>query len=206
MFGCSHRDTFAVVSPRGIGVFLADPELCKEVMVTQWTQFPKPTHFYGLLDLFGRNVVTTEGKEWRRHRKISSPSFSEKNNYMVHDETVSAVKMMFEAWEEDAKKRQGLDVNGGDGFVINTSRDMMHLALTVISAAGFGVGLDWEYESLPKKLPNGHKMSFQHTLEILIGRLNIWLLVPKMVFSLPVKYLAETKTAVEGITYSSNAP
>jgi cytochrome P450 len=152
-----------------------------------------------MLDLFGRNVLTTEGKEWRRHRKISSPSFSEKNNYMVHEETVSAVKMMFEAWEEDAKIRQGLDVDGGAGVVINTSRDMMHLALTVISAAGFGVTLDWESENVPKKLPNGHTMTFKQTLETIVRRLDSWLLAPKVLFKLPFKFLKETGTAAEGI-------
>lgn len=40
-------------------------------------RFRKPTELYGVLEMYGRNLVTTEGDIWRIHRKIASPSFSE---------------------------------------------------------------------------------------------------------------------------------
>jgi hypothetical protein len=40
-------------------------------------RFPKPIEIYGVLDLYGRNVLTTEKEEWRLHRKITAPTFSE---------------------------------------------------------------------------------------------------------------------------------
>lgn len=40
-------------------------------------RFAKPTELYDVLDLFGRNIVSTEGEEWRAHRKITAPSFTE---------------------------------------------------------------------------------------------------------------------------------
>lgn len=30
-----------------------------------------------ILKFFGSNVVVTEGEEWRRHRRLTGPSFSE---------------------------------------------------------------------------------------------------------------------------------
>jgi cytochrome P450 len=40
-------------------------------------RFPKPVRLYKVLDLYGPNLVTTENEEWRVHRKIAAPSFSE---------------------------------------------------------------------------------------------------------------------------------
>jgi cytochrome P450 len=57
----------------------------------------------GVLDIYGRNVVTTEGAEWRMHRKITSRPFSEKNNQLVHDESVRQTIQMMASWESQSK-------------------------------------------------------------------------------------------------------
>lgn len=44
---------------------------------------------------FGGNIVASEGEEWKRHRKICAPSFSEPNNRLVWDETVSVMNDLF---------------------------------------------------------------------------------------------------------------
>ena len=35
----------------------------------------EPTAMYSMLNFFGNNMVTTEDEEWKRHRKVASPSF-----------------------------------------------------------------------------------------------------------------------------------
>ena len=40
-------------------------------------RFPKPVEGYELVSFFGKNIVTTEFSEWKRHRKIAAPAFSE---------------------------------------------------------------------------------------------------------------------------------
>ena len=40
-------------------------------------KFPKPVVEYKLLNFFGRNVLTSEFAEWKQHRKIVAPAFSE---------------------------------------------------------------------------------------------------------------------------------
>jgi cytochrome P450 len=47
-------------------------------------RFCKLVEGYKLLDVYGRNVLTTEGEEWRVHRKITAPSFTEV--YLPSDE------------------------------------------------------------------------------------------------------------------------
>jgi hypothetical protein len=107
--------------------------------------------------------------------------------------------MMTEVWESEAKLN-GINPETGGEFEANVSRDMMHLALTVISAAAFGVRLDWEMEAsgTKKQPPKGHKMSFQRSLELLMERLMFWIVTPRILFSLPIRYLNELKDAVDG--------
>ena len=43
---------------------------------------------YAVVDFFGKNVLTTEFGEWKRHRKITAPAFSEVRDYrLIEDGT-----------------------------------------------------------------------------------------------------------------------
>ena len=44
-------------------------------------KFPKPVEPYRVLDFYGSNIITTEFHEWKRHRKIVAPAFSEVRGY-----------------------------------------------------------------------------------------------------------------------------
>ncbi|KAG5637048.1 hypothetical protein H0H81_005999 [Sphagnurus paluster] len=52
-----------------------------------------------MLSFFGRNIVASEGEEWKKYRKISAPAFSDvspRNNKMVWDETVKVMQSLFD--------------------------------------------------------------------------------------------------------------
>jgi len=53
-----------------------------------------------VLDIYGKNVLTLDGPEWRRHRKITARPFSEKNNQLVHSETIRQANQMMASWEK----------------------------------------------------------------------------------------------------------
>ena len=44
-------------------------------------RFPKPLNQYAVLAFFGNNIVVSEGEEWKKHRKIAAPAFSEVRHY-----------------------------------------------------------------------------------------------------------------------------
>ncbi|KAJ3103835.1 hypothetical protein HDU97_009840 [Phlyctochytrium planicorne] len=191
--GCV-ADSFAIVSSNRIFVQLANPELAHQVMNVRYKEFPKPIHDYGLLNVFGLNIVSTEGEHWRRHRKISAPQFSERNNALVHDEAIRSAHMMFKAWEESA-------IDGGkdltkDGFDIDVSKDMMRFALTVISSALFDMQLQWGKNVETKSITGNHKISFQQSLETMLQNLGLWIVLPKFMFNLPFKIFRDTRLAV----------
>ena len=90
--------------------YISDPEAVVEIYSNQ-TRFPKDLKLYStfppllggierleVLVIYGQNVVTTEGATWRLHRKITSKPFSERNNQLVHDETVRQTIQMLSSW------------------------------------------------------------------------------------------------------------
>lgn len=76
------HDTFLSVAPGGIMMFTCDPAVVSQI-TTRRNDFPKPTHIYRSVDIYGKNVVSSEGQVWRNHRKATSPPFTEANNHLV---------------------------------------------------------------------------------------------------------------------------
>jgi cytochrome P450 len=100
----------------------------KEITSNRAT-FPKPVRIYKkMFGLFGENIISTEGEEWKRHRKVVARAFTEPNNKLVWHETVKIMLALFEKWEKDGIADEVISDN-----VVDVTRD---LALMVISSAG----------------------------------------------------------------------
>ncbi|EKD19127.1 putative cytochrome P450 monooxygenase [Drepanopeziza brunnea f. sp. 'multigermtubi' MB_m1] len=178
-----HRygDTYLVVTPFIIYLRTSNAELVSQI-TTRKTDFLKPVRSYKIVDLFGKSILTQEGAEWKRHRKIVGPSFSERSNRLVFEESVRQAEGMMELWAGKG---------GNTGAVMklsDTAEDAATLSLHVISAAGFGVPQFWENqrpkdgEGLPgfstEELTNGHQLSFKVGLTELLNNLVWFVLVP----------------------------
>ncbi|KAK6348517.1 hypothetical protein TWF718_006305 [Orbilia javanica] len=173
-----YGDVFMTVSPVNCHIYIADREVITQI-TTRRDDFPKPAWMYRTVNMFGRNVVTTEGSEWKFHRKVTSPSFGEKNNALVFGETIRQGKMMLTKWT-------GEDGNGGI-TITDVLEDTMRLSLHVISGAGFGVSLQWpgmtEDGDLIRPLSNEsthrHTLSFKDALAGLLHNLLVVLVFPR---------------------------
>lgn len=185
-------DTFLTVSPRRNVLWTADAEVINQ-MTARRIDFPKPIDMYGSVDIFGKNVVSTEGQIWRQHRKITSPPFTEKNNHMVWEESILQAQAMLKGW---------VGSNGEGNRTISTvATDAMRLSLYVISRAGFGVRLTWPGVSDDPKakadaakesekagvtgdsITAGHTMTYTDALQTLLHHLIVVMLVPKFLQS-----------------------
>jgi cytochrome P450 len=95
-FAAAGKDAIAMVTmfptPKTT-IFLADAAAIKEV-TTARSRFPKP--FMPFSRVMGDNIVTAEGEEWKRHRKVTAPAFSERNIRLVWDETA---RVMFDLFD-----------------------------------------------------------------------------------------------------------
>lgn len=172
-----------IVSPSKNQVFVADPEAIHQI-TTRRNDFPKPVEVYKSINMYGPNVVGTEGSVWRHHRKITSPPFTEKNNIFVFKESLREAQAMLSTWT-------GLD--GKQSPTISTvAEDTMRLSLHVISRAGFGVRLLWPHEEAmdgdsatsSNKIPPGHSMAYKEALGTLLHNI-IWvMLVPHWILGM----------------------
>ncbi|KAE9378127.1 hypothetical protein N431DRAFT_528255 [Stipitochalara longipes BDJ] len=62
-------DIIILVSPGSIEIYLASAEAIRQVTAKR-EAFPKPLESYRVLDILGRNVITSEACEWKQHRKV----------------------------------------------------------------------------------------------------------------------------------------
>jgi cytochrome P450 len=178
-------DVLLTVSPGAIHIWLANAEAIRQVTARR-EAFPKPLESYRILDIFGRNVITTEGGEWRQHRKISSPVFNEKNNALVFAEACRQAEGLLGKWLRQRPEASTIE---------EVPVDVMRLTLHIISRVGFGVRLLWPGEKPDEKEsaqdtvfsssdpPVGHTMSYENSLDTLLGSLLWVILAPKWLMS-----------------------
>lgn len=150
----------------------ADPDAISQI-TTRRNDFPKPIEIYRSLDLYGKNVVSTEGQVWRHHRKITSPPFTEKNNHMVWQESLHQAQSMMAGWISPTET--------SSGPIANVASESMRLALYVISRAGFGVKLKWPHEEKTEPIPSGHTLSYKQALQTLLHSILTVILIPKWI-------------------------
>jgi len=53
---------------------------------------------------YGPSIAITENDEWRKHRRIVGPSFTESNNALVWESTIEIVLGYFIKWNRDEKE------------------------------------------------------------------------------------------------------
>ncbi|PVF97230.1 cytochrome P450 [Serendipita vermifera] len=171
---CLSLDYFGVV------ILVADADVAQEVLGNRY-RFYKPIDLYGVLDLFGRNVLTTEFDDWRTHRRIASPAFSENNNRMVREEAIHTIQELFNIW------------NGQGSVTFENVTDLfVQITLIIICSAGFGMHVPWRESTKPP----GHELSFKETMEIVSSDLFMKIAVPEALMSM-TKRTARVQLAFE---------
>ncbi|EXJ90460.1 hypothetical protein A1O1_03562 [Capronia coronata CBS 617.96] len=163
----TYGDAFVVVSPKKNEIMINDPTAGVELQ-THYKAWIKPQPLYSIFETFGKNVLSVNGEDWQRHRKIVNPAFREQNNRLV--------------WEESLKQaRQMLQVASGRPGASQTLLDVRHdcvlIALHVLSAAGFGHAHD--FDGGLRVIPPGHTRSLAEALMFLLQKILLVLLSTK---------------------------
>lgn len=140
-------------------------------------------------------MLSSEGAEWRMHRKGVSASFNERNAASIFRESVGQTLGMVEHWFGgggcgDDEAAGG--VNGGreSGRIDTLEHDTMTLALNIIAQIGFGLRLLWPQQQMPadadahsrkygaRDPPPGHSMTFADSLAAVLEKILLCLLIP----------------------------
>lgn len=146
-------------------LFLADPAAAEDVLRRCRGEFLKNPEMYTMLDIFGLNVVTSNGRAWERHRRVTVPPFNERVS-----ETV---------WEESGRQGAGarakwMAASASGGVVRSTQDDTTRIAFNVLSAAGYGLTFDFDDVEGQSGLSEadraaGHRMSYRDSLFLLLN-------------------------------------
>jgi hypothetical protein len=83
-----HGAAYLVVTPKEINLFIDDAEVVEDIL-SKRKDFIKAEETGKALNLFGTNVVTINGEDWARHRRITTPPFNERNSNNIWKESLS---------------------------------------------------------------------------------------------------------------------
>ncbi|KAF5358819.1 hypothetical protein D9758_008564 [Tetrapyrgos nigripes] len=119
----------SVLVPKGIPIFWVADAQSIQIVSTDKTAFDKEMGFVMYRKGRGPNMIASQTAEWKRHRVISNPAFSESLNAVVWQETARGVA----GWLTE--KDPGTDSE----FPIQTFPSFSKLALSIFGCAGFGL-------------------------------------------------------------------
>lgn len=151
-------------------------------MATRRNDFVKPVEIYGIVDIFGSSILSLEGPDWKRHRKIVAPAFSEKSNALVWKESLKQANGMLKFWSEIKGNTPG------NLKIKDTAVYTARMTLYVISGVGFGIRQVWDGEDEGQlgtnivpgfntaKLKGNHKLAFKDAINTLLHGM-IWMAI-----------------------------
>ncbi|KAH8119683.1 cytochrome P450 [Phellopilus nigrolimitatus] len=171
--------------------WLADVEAIKVVTSDRHT-FKKHLDAYEPVNIYGKNIVSTEGTEWRKHLGIAGPAFSEANYSLTWRETLRVVHEWFEEMNDVDTGKLRKIVRG-----VDVKAKMTQATLHIIAAAGFGMRMPWEAfsESKSQVSESLHAsdpleigiLPFHTALSSTIEKLFINTLAPSFLHNLPFR-------------------
>ncbi len=111
---------------------LFHPDHVRHVLQEKHSQYSKDLYTYHLLKpVVGNGLVTNDGPDWLRQRRLVQPAFHRSRLSAVEEVVDAAIQKMFKRWEEASRRGQVLDLKA----------EMVRLALQVAGEALFQVDL-----------------------------------------------------------------
>lgn len=130
--------------PRSI-LFLNEPDAIRHVFVENHGNYVKGFGYDKLEPILGRGLLTSEGGQWRRSRKLAQPAFHRARLEGLGGAMVEAARDLVAKWEPVADSGQPLEIVD----------EMMRLTLRVVSVTllGFDIG-QGESKAVSRALSN----------------------------------------------------
>ena len=153
-----YGEAFIIVSPGHNEVILAEPAATDDIMRRR-NDFIKDPAMYGMLDFYGPNLDTVNGKVWDRHRKITVPPFNEQNSALVWGEAAEQADYLKEAWTQKDQ-------------VTTTQYDVHAVALNVLCGAGFGMPSSFlDVKSMANSDEAQARLGYRESLRLLLANI-----------------------------------
>ena len=108
---------------------LNDPDLIKYILIDNHKNYRKSDTHIRFREVIGDGILTSNGKKWRRHRRMLQPAFSKQLIEEIYSSAVvDTVHQMSKQWEAKAKAHESA----------NVTQDMAMITLRVILQTMFG--------------------------------------------------------------------
>jgi len=151
--------------------FLNHPDLIESVLITQSQNFVKDKVIQNSRWFLGQGLLTSEGSEWRRQRRLCQPAFH-RERLCSYGHTMSAyAEEMLAAWQ--------------DGEVRDIHQEMMQLTMRIVAKVLFGLEVSGEAQKVAAALNvlMGHTSGFR-------------MIMPPLLRHLPLPALVRVRRAV----------
>ncbi|KAF8145335.1 cytochrome P450, partial [Mycena galopus ATCC 62051] len=167
-------------------IYTISLDVAKEFVALKW-QITKDIETRAVLarypvQIYGKNLFTESGSEWSRHRRIMNPAFNPETYALVWDEAAIV-------YQEMMKVEEWMDQN--DIMISAINRITSRFALIIIGRCGFGEPMSWTTVAAAPE----SGMSFGEALSIVSATSLARLVIPRWMYSLPIRRLREIETA-----------
>src|SRR5215204_860013 len=134
------RDAFGDLVPIRFGPFRAHmaygPAEIEEVLVDRAADYRKSFGTRMLIPLLGHGLLTAEGEEWLRHRRLASPAF--------HRERVAGYGRTMAGYAQDSVE------TWNDGEVVDLHEEMTALTLRIVARTLFDADVSPRIEEVAR--------------------------------------------------------
>ncbi|KAL0568976.1 hypothetical protein V5O48_012994 [Marasmius crinis-equi] len=157
-------------------IYTSNLEVAKQIVSTRQShpQFEKSPEMAVGITLYGPSMVSSDGDDWKKYRRISSPSFSNSLYQLVWDASLKTYRDMVSA--EGWIGQKSVDIPR-----LQTST--MKFALIVLGICAFGFDFNW---TAPPTAAEG-EISVQEAMRIVIDSYTFLAFAPEWVKRLPFK-------------------
>lgn len=128
-----NSDTVLLCSPGQIVLHTCAADVIRQV-ISRKDDFPKPAKLYKIVDIFGPSVISTEGHEWKKHRRALSAVYTHRTYKLVWDESIHQFKSLLDSFMGTKTSVSSKDLTVVDSCINQAT-------LAVISHAAYGVSL-----------------------------------------------------------------
>ena len=125
-----------------------------------------------MLNIFGSNVGTVEGRDWQRHRKITGAAFNEQVYETVWRESLHQADGMLQWWTSQ-----------GSSPITTTAKDVRALSLNVLAHVGFRK--TYPFDGKAENTSTQEALSFRQTLCFVLDNALLTMVVPAKFLRLP---------------------
>ncbi len=128
------------------GWVVSEPALIAEVLTRHQARYNRQTRVYqSMADFLGKGILTTEGEDWRIHRRIVQPAFRPRRLERFAEDIVALTREHLDGWR--------------DGQELDACDEMMRLTLKIVSQVLLGTKTEAYATAIGEAVDAGQRYS-----------------------------------------------